>query len=213
MRINNIAANTAFGRVIKLNAPKEKVEFSADDRDFGVLHELENVLNSRNSRVYTKSQSEKIREFFKNILGDYNGENGIRIEKAYGDTVIISGEDAKKLKELEEKHGVSYKRVSAFKARGKNAEISWGACVSMGREIEKRKEDGMLGMPDSAINFSFKNIKDGKKAGRTDYSRFGKISYTSMHFISSERKMDDIPKLGTHTVFRSISYEENSLKI
>ncbi len=218
MRINNIGANTTFGRVIKLNAPPQKVEFSADDRNFGVLYELENVLNSRGSGVYTRNESNKIREFFKNILGDYSGKNGIMIEKAFGDTVIISGDDAKKVKELEEQYGLSYSHISRkTKRHGKNGNKdsvkAKNARVLIAKEIEQRSENGLLGKPNSQIDFFFKTAKSGKKANFVDCSKFGKFEYTSMHYIGSGRKMDDVPKLRAHTVFRSISYEENNLNL
>lgn len=217
LRINNIAANTAFGRVVKLVAPKEKVEFSANDRDYGVLYELGNVLNGRNSRVYTDNQANKIREFFKNILGDYNGENGIRIEKAFGDTFIISGKDAEKLKALEEEHKISYRNVSGDRKNGKSnskkAEADRSARFLMGKKIAKNKEDGTHGRPESTIELSLRTIRDGKNAGRKDVSKFGKFKYSSMQVIDKERKMDDSHKLGSHTVFRSVSYEEETLKL
>lgn len=218
MRINNIGINTAFGRVIRLNAPPQKVEFSADDRDFGVLHELENVLNSRGSVAYTKNQANRIREFFKNILTDYNGENGIRIEKAFGDTVIISGEDAKKVKEMEEKYGISYRNISnRQKSRGKGrnekAVKPKDARVLIAREIQKRNENETLGKPKSEINLLFKTPSKGKSKGRVDFSKFGIIEYSSEHCINNERKMEDSVKMGVHTVYRSISYEADKLEI
>jgi len=217
LRINNIDANTAFGRVIRLNPPPSRVEFSSDDRYFGVLHDLENVLNSRGSAVYTRGESNRIREFFKNILGDYNGRNGIMIQKAYGDTVIISGDDFQKINELEKEHGVSYSNISSAKGRKKNKDNrdskSKEARILIAKEIEKRNENGKYGKPDSKINSYFKIVSKSTKGAPAAYVKFGKFDYSSMHILDRETKFEDTAGTRAHTALRSISYEENELKI
>lgn len=222
MRINNIGGNTAFGRVIKLNAPKERVEFSETDRKFGSLYELQKVLNSEKTDIYTRGEANKIREFFKNILGDYDGKRGVMITKAYGDTVILSGEDVKKVAELEKKHGIIYD-VSSEKADGTRksrkarekqtrAENNQKARVAIAKEIQKRNENGENNKPETGINLAFKtNQRNG--INRIDTAKFGGFEYASMHLINVPKKHKDHPKAGQLTVFRSVSYEEDKLNI
>lgn len=218
MRINSVNGATAFGRVVRLKAPPEKIDFSAVDREFGVLYELENVLNSKEIGSYTEDEADKIREFFKKILGDYNGENGVMIEKAFGETVIISGEDAETVKELEKKHKVSYRNSSwRHKAKGKVKSKEFAkvkrACLPIAKEIEKRSESGFEDKPNSEISFSYRTYPSGKNADIKDFSKFGQIEYASMQYIDRVRKTNDSAKFGMLTVLRSISYEKDELKL
>lgn len=221
LKINNINTNTAFGRVIKFNAPKERVEFSEDDRRFGSLRDLQKVLNSEKTDIYTKNEADRIKGFFKNILGDYNGQNGIIIAKAHGDTVIISGEDAKTVKALEKKYDTAYNSSTSNNRVGRNscknkkkearAEDIKKACIEIASEITKRNENGENCKPETEINLSYKTVKrNGIK--RIDTSKFGWFEYSSFYYVGTPKKYDD-HKMGRHNVLRSVTYEQDKLEL
>ena len=99
MKINSINSTQNFGRAIKVFTQNKSI---SPKTDRAVL-EINKVLNSKQTKEYNKSQSEKIREFFKSALGDYNGKDGIIFRKSRdGNLILLSGKDAKAIKEIEE---------------------------------------------------------------------------------------------------------------
>lgn len=100
MQINKINNTQNFGRTIKIYAnPKQ-----SPSKLNSSLNEVSNVLNSKPSKLYGDKQSEKIRAFFKSILGDYNGKDGILFRKSEdGDIVLLSGNDASYINRIEKR--------------------------------------------------------------------------------------------------------------
>ena len=209
LRVNNTGVNTSFGRIIRLNPPEGYGDFSINNRVFGNLYELENVLNSRNSSVYTKNEANKIRDFFKKILGDYNGKNGIMIKKAFGDTVVISGEDVKKVRELELQNNISYSNLDSGIGKKKRRKEKKKGFIEIAEKIRQANENGAFGKPDSIIN---KKKKKMSKTGSFDSSKFKKFEYEYMHQKTNSVKYDDEPGAKVHGALRSIVYEADTLE-
>ena len=92
----------SFGRVIPVksvtNPSPENTRKRVDNSTF----EVARVLNSEKSTTYSKEEAQIIRCFFKEILGDYNGKDGILIKRTEaGDLFMLSGKDAEHLQNKE----------------------------------------------------------------------------------------------------------------
>ena len=113
----------SFGRIIPITSdttqkknPKRRVDNST--------YEIAKILNSEKSTIYSRNESANIRSFFRNILGDYNGQNGILMKKSSaGDTFLISGKDAEKLKETTEIDEYIEKYFHNRQKKGKENEL------------------------------------------------------------------------------------------
>ena len=96
----------SFGRVIPVksvtNPSRENTKKRVDNSTF----EVARVLNSEKSTTYSKEEAQSIRNFFKEVLCDYNGRDGILIRRTNaGDIFMISGKDAKHLQDKEKIEG------------------------------------------------------------------------------------------------------------
>ena len=115
----------SFGRIIPVksvtNPNFENKRRRVDNSTF----EVAKVLNSEKSTVYSNDEATQIRHFFKEVLGDYNGKNGILIRRTEsGDLFMISGADAKKLQHKEKIEGfIDLKAEDGKQRRKKDTEI------------------------------------------------------------------------------------------
>lgn len=96
----------SFGRVIPVismtNPSSENTRKRVDNSTF----EVAKVLNSEKTNAYSKEEAQSIRNFFKDILGDYNGKDGILIKRTEaGDLYMLSGNDAEHIKGKEKVEG------------------------------------------------------------------------------------------------------------
>lgn len=88
--------NVNFGRIIPVKSISNPNGEYQRQRVDNTTFEVVKVLNSEKSSKYSKEESGKIRSFFQNVLGDYNGKNGIIMKRTEdGDLVLLSGKDAK----------------------------------------------------------------------------------------------------------------------
>lgn len=115
----------SFGRVIpitSLSAPSKDIKTKRVDNS---TYEIAKVLNSEKSTVYSKAEAKSIREFFQEILGDYNGKDGILIKRTNsGNTVLLSGEDARKMQGKEIVDGyINTKIENGHTKKKKDSEI------------------------------------------------------------------------------------------
>ena len=115
----------SFGRIIPVKSATNPNNENKRKRVDNSTFEVAKVLNSENSSVYSKKEADSIRNFFKTILGDYNGKNGILIRRTEaGDLFMISGEDAKKLEKKERVDGyIELKAEDGKQRRKKDSEI------------------------------------------------------------------------------------------
>lgn len=97
MRISKINQQSSFKRVVKLqtNAPHLK-----EGEKKQAVKELSNVLDNKNSNVYTMIQQNDLRTFFHMALADIKDEK-ILVRQNNGNNYVISGKEAEEISELE----------------------------------------------------------------------------------------------------------------
>lgn len=131
MRIGNINQSTNFGRIIKIHTTAPNLTKKEEEQ---ATKELVNVLNSKKSNVYSSHDAiVDIKPYFKTILGDYNGKDGILTQKYYDNDYLISGEEAEQISKIKE--AVDYNLISNKKAQKKIDEI-FRTMVENGEEDE-----------------------------------------------------------------------------
>ena len=114
-----------FGRVIPVksvtNPSAENTRKRVDNSTFEIVR----VLNSESTSIYSKEEAKSIRNFFKEILGDYNGKDGILIKRTEaGDLFMLSGKDAEHLKNKEKVEGyIELKAENGKQKKKKEAQI------------------------------------------------------------------------------------------
>ena len=92
----------SFGRIIPINSITAPDCSSKKKRVDNSTYDVAKVLNSEKTSAYSRAEAASIRNFFQNVLGDYNGKNGILMKRTQrGDDVLISGKDALTIKEIE----------------------------------------------------------------------------------------------------------------
>ena len=115
----------SFGRIIPVKSVTNPRAENRRKRVDNSTFEVGKVLNSKNTSTYSREEAKKIRNFFKEILGDYNGKNGVLIKRTEdGDLFIISGKDAEHLKNKEKIEGyVGLKAEDGRKTSKKDSQI------------------------------------------------------------------------------------------
>ena len=99
MKVNTIPS---FGRIIKINSDSYNPE--QNKKIDNSTYEIGRILNSEPSKKYSNQQAKSIREFFKSVLGDYNGQNGILLRRTdNGDVFLLSGREAHKVHNIEKR--------------------------------------------------------------------------------------------------------------
>ncbi len=168
MKINSINNQINFSRAILINTSKNKKTKEK------YISTIGKVLNSEPSDVYNIKEEKKIRNFFKESLGDYNGENGISIRKIQNnDIVLLSGQDAEAIKTIEtEKRKDSTKSKMPLLENSKN--FVKNTCAAAVKEINKRLENGHKEKPESS--FEILTPSKGYKACGIKYSSYNLTS-------------------------------------
>ena len=175
MRVNNIS----FGRIIKVSTASSANQPNNDRKVDSSLFEMEKVLNGKNSNIYSKKQIKSIKTFFKNILGDYNGRDGILIRKiGSGDVVLISGSDTQEIKDFEKLQRSNRKKINKseeFNHKLKNHLLN-NTFLAFDNKIQLKLEDGTNGKNDALVTFDY----DGKFADEKNKKNipFNHIKYT-----------------------------------
>lgn len=145
MKINGINQNLSFKRVIKVNSATSPLPSRSQKTIDKCTLEVNNVLNNKKSH-YNKEQEEKIRQFFKAVLGDYTGENPVLMrQNRNGHLFLISGQDAYDVLEIEAKN--------SSKNKGDNKKIK-----KVWELISQRSENGGNSKPESIFTFSSSKI-------------------------------------------------------
>ncbi len=212
MKINSVNNTFSFSRAIKINSVSNP---ELDRNSYNIdkcTKEIENVLNNRTSH-YNKSQTERLKEFFINILGDYDGNNLVLFRKIKdGTIVLLSGKDAEDIERFEEHNKKTDKKENTFQKKD--------------RMILKRLENGIDYKPETTLTFLSTKLKpedrtieqlEGKKPIYTklDYIIYSNLvySYTEAKdgFILTDSK--EITKPNGQKVFRNVAYEQKELKL
>ncbi|MBQ8887754.1 MAG: hypothetical protein IJY61_08650 [Candidatus Gastranaerophilales bacterium] len=114
-----------FGRVIPVKSVTNPSSENRRKRVDNSTFEIAKVLNSESTSTYSKEEAKSIRSFFKEVLGDYNGKDGIVIKRTEaGDLFILSGKDAEHLKNKEKVEGyIEFKAENGKQKKKKDAQI------------------------------------------------------------------------------------------
>lgn len=113
----------SFGRILPITSDTIQ-NANSKRRVDNSTYEIAKVLNSEKSTVYSRKESQNIRDFFKEVLGDYDGQNGILMKKSQtGDVFLISGKDAEKLRNETEIDGYIEKYFHNQHKKGKESEV------------------------------------------------------------------------------------------
>lgn len=152
MKINNIPANTAFGRVVKVNSisnPARK-RVPVDSSTF----EISKVLNGQGSDKYALNDRKRIRKLFERTLGDYHSGDKVLMRKIGKDAYIASGEDALQYRDYIKRQGKKAEKLSQ-KQRDNFIAKSY---INADRRLLENVENGLNGKPESVFEFSVRGF-------------------------------------------------------
>lgn len=152
MKAGSISTNINFGRAIKIDSTTSPMITRNIKEVDGNTKEIETVLNSNHSKKYKKVQCEKIRGFFRQALGDYNGKNGIIFRLVDGNIILLSGKEAEEIKALEDNRD-EYMQNIVFNF-GVNSPMFKKAENIIQDKINEYLEDGKNGKPESKFEFT-----------------------------------------------------------
>ncbi len=189
MQVNKIS----FGRIIPISSDSDNKK--SDKRIDSSTYEICKILNSEHTSKYSKKQAASIREFFKSVLGDYNGQDGIIFKQsADGDIVLLSGKDAKEIKKLENKPHFGQTEY------GKR---------TIANMLSKKLKDMKNNSKQYILYF-----RTGKETAK-GFNIFNQISYGKLH-VTYGKKTDGVIKETTssdsNTIYK-VSLEEKSLNL
>ena len=204
MKISSISNTNSFGRVIQL------INASNPESTRSNAKELVRVLNNSDSNVYSQNQTGKVRNFFVDILGDYNGYNQIMTRKlSDGRNVLISGEDAKDLKYMELELHEQRDRVQ--KNSRKRQYFTELFRKAFDKEINERLENGKKGKPNTIIKFYTDN-KNKSQINKIDYE-FYKETCSKNGEKSIFEEEQTFSKSYPVKVFRTVEYDNKTLNL
>lgn len=165
MKISSINNTNSFGRAIKVNSVSNP-EFPKEGRKVdSSTFEICRVLNNQQSDIYSKDEAKQIKNFFINILGDYNGNNSILMRRTQqGDVVMLSGQEAKDIKQLEKEKAKERSKIE--KDHRKPSRIKQilirNTFLSVSDEINRKVEDGIAGKPESKLEFNASSLSQNE---------------------------------------------------
>lgn len=213
MRVKKIIG---FGRVIKINSDDmqykkikdiypdgvkttviKKIPYADESQIDKSTNEICKILNSKPSKMYSDKQAERIRDFFKSVLGDYNGKDGIVFEKNNkGDILLISGDNCKEYKKIMKK--AKYLPVDTIRDR-------------LNKKIFKKLEGPKNNQPEAAIDF-----KSGFKT-KSGLRIFNKFIYNTTDIFSGKINDGIIKEEREYNpftrAFYKVEYSQKSLEL
>ena len=155
MKVNSVNSNLGFKRAIPVTT---SVYYPNSGRalDESTI-EVAKVLNSKKSSAYSQDTATKMKVFFKSVLGDYNGTNGIEFRKLPEKNMIVmlSGKDLNAIKRLEEQQRPIKKQINKSKTLSRNnkKKVIEELHTQVDKEILRRLENGADGKTKSHIDF------------------------------------------------------------
>ena len=191
----NTSNNAVFGRTIKVKP--------CFDKNYKYMKEISKILNGNKSQNYNEKQHEEIKNFFIDTLGDYNGKNNISLRKTTnGDVFLFSGNEAKKLREIEQIENLDTKKNKAAKY---TQNIPLKSIEKVENFIYKQSENGNNYKPQSIFR-----IKSGNKGlEQIEYESYSQnyVPDKGSKYITVDNK-----KIYTNMLAR-ISYEKKELNL
>ncbi len=115
MKINSVnSLKLSFGSVIRVDSITNS-EHGYSNKVDKYTYEVSKVLNGKKSNIYSKKESKGIRNFFKTLINDYNGKNGVFMTRSLGDVYLCTGVDAKEIKSFYKKGKEKIKDINKNK--------------------------------------------------------------------------------------------------
>lgn len=191
----NTNYNIAFCRAIKLKTYSEN--------DYNNMKDISRILNGNISPEYNEEQHKKIKNFFVDILGDYDGKSGVSLRKTTnGDVFLFSGEEAKRLRKAEIRENLDTKKNKAAKYK---ENVSSEARKNVENLIYKLSENGNNFKPKSF--FKIKSDNDGIE--RINYESYC-INYVPDKASGFKKQNgNNVPS----AMLARVYYEENELNL
>lgn len=213
MRVNNINSNLNFKRVIPIDYIPNKQAKNINGVDEAFM-EIQDILNSTEPFFYSKAESEKIRQFFKEKIEDYNGKNGVIFTKANGRTFLITGDDTKYIKSI--KNELSKKNIVA-KSLEEKEQVVMENRRKLAIALSKKAEDGSNGKPDTLLSFVSNARTEARDTDKTlskqEVSRFDAIKYQYTYSSNRPQKFKDTIDKKAVTSFRTEIFDKGVLEI
>ena len=176
MNVNSI--NISFGRVVKI-ANVNKNPNSRFQRNN--TQDIVSILKNQSVKTYSKEEAKKIKEFFVNTLGDYDGKNEIIYRKTQdGHGVLVSGNEATSVLLMEMRHRKGYQKFynnSEYSEKEKQIFLNKSA-EDIDKFLSQRIENGRSKRPRSCFY-----ISSSKPNGKIDH-----IKYVNSNAIYSAEK-------------------------
>ena len=220
MKIQSVNNNINFGRVIEIKSATNP-EFSTDRMKLdNSTYKIHDILNSNNVTGYSKEEQNSIRKFFKDVLEDYNGHNGILIRRFGKNRIaLISGSDFDYFNKMEKRYKNDINHLYIWddaKIKKRKSEFY----KEFDSAIMHRLEDGKSKKSESLIQFDSSQCHEKNtqqfslkaKINRFKYTLFNQIYQLGEDGHSDEKGLTT-KKNTDMNAYAVINYYENELKL
>ena len=210
MEISSVNSNFNFKRAIPVSTSMYYPN-SGRALDESTI-EVAKVLNSKNSS-YSHESTLRIRNFFKSVLGDYDGRSGIEFRKLPEQNmlVLLSGKDLNAIKRIEEEQRPIKKSINKSKTKSirKKKQAIQDLHLKVDAEIQRRLENGVDGKTKAHLNFKndyltnkvrsikycmkqsfFSALVDGKVDNTKPKTHYPTSTNKAQNFIYEERSIN-----------------------
>ena len=198
MKVQSVNSIINFGRVIEIKSATNP-ELSKDRMKLdNFTYKINDILNSSDVSGYSREERKSIRRFFKDILEDYNGYNGILIRRFGKNRIaLISGDDFNYFNRLEK----NYKNDIRYLYNGNDAKIKKRKSEfykEFDSAIIHRLENGKSKKAESLIQFDSSQIQEKKDNQQTNQSalkakidRFKYTLFSQLYQYGADGHTDD----------------------
>ena len=212
MRVQPIISKINFGRVIEVKSVTNP-ELSKDRMKLdNSTYKISDILNSKKVTGYSKEEQNSIRSFFKDVLEDYNGYNGILIRRFGKNRIaLISGGDFNYFNKMEKhyKNDIRYLyNNDEAKTKKRKAEFY----KKFDNAIMSRLENGKHKKDESIIQFDSKQSSGKVKIDKFKYTLFNQVyqygedGHTDDKGIITKKDKD-------RNAYTIVKYYEKALKL
>ncbi len=170
MRVQSVNSAINFGRVIEIKSVTNP-ELSADRMKLdNFTYKINDILNSSDVTGYSRGERKAIRRFFKDVLEDYNGYNGILIRRFGKNRIaLISGKDFEYFNKMEKNYKNDiYNLYSTDEAKIKKRKSEF--YKEFDRAIMHRLENGKSKKAEAIIQFDSSQLQEKKDNQQTKQS-------------------------------------------
>lgn len=177
MRINNISNNVNFGQVTLVKTSKNKKNSEAIN---DAVIEVTSVLNNQKSHIYSKEESDRIREFFRGTIQDYTGYNVVLTRTVGDDTYLVTGSEAKDVMEYERAKRRERKEIrKTERDSSKRSLLIEETYNDVDNMIKDKARQSSLNKAGYYVSLSSVNIENGIHPKENDEIKFDKFDFRS----------------------------------